>query len=123
MKWMFLFMLFATASAMAEEEFKVYVNTFDPDLDTKSIESPKVEITKGSGKYKSHVAALPDPIEMEKIFVSVGLNTEIESLDQMERDILYRRVTERDLASVKERYPSLPPQKLGKLKAIIEARK
>jgi hypothetical protein len=116
-----LFLLIQAVSA--EEKFEVFVNTFDNDIDTSSIESPIVKATQGPGENPSQVAALPAPDEMLKIFQSANLSEEIKPLNQMDRDILYMKVTQRDLASVKKSYETISEEKLDKLKKIIEAQK
>lgn len=122
MKYFLILLLITSPSLWATEEFKIYVNTFDPDFDAKSLESSKVEVTQGTGAYSSRVAKLPETKEMEKIFMEAGLKEEIQSMDQMQRDILYRKSAERDVASVKSSYPELPAEKLLHLKKSIEAR-
>lgn len=116
-----LFLLIQAVSA--EEKFEVFVNTFDDDIDTSSIESPTVKATRGPGENTSQVATLPEPDEMLKIFQSANLSEEIKPLNQMDRDLLYMKVTQRDLASVKKSYETIPEEKLDKLKKIIEAQK
>jgi hypothetical protein len=120
MKYLLLALFMAAPSLHADDEFKVYVNTFDSDLDTKSIESPKVNVTQGAGNFRSRAGHLPSSEEMQKIFIAADLKDDIQSLDQMQRDILYRKTAERDLASVKISYPKIPDQKLLKLKKTIE---
>ena len=117
-------LLFLLTHAWAEEEeFKVYVNTFDNDIDTSSLDSSVVKSTQGAGENKSTVAALPHPGEMLKIFKSAGLEKEVASLNQMDRDILYMKVARRDLASVQKSYEQIPAEKLTNLKKLIEAQK
>lgn len=118
-----LLLLFLVTHAWAEEEFKVYVNTFDGDIDTSSLDSSVVKTTQGAGENKSTVAALPHPGEMFKIFKSAGLEKEVEPLNQMDRDILYMKVAKRDLASVQKSYEQIPAEKLTSLKKLIEAQK
>ncbi len=123
MKILFLSLFLISSLALAEEKFKVYVNTFDSDLDTSSIESPQVKVTKGAGLYKSHVAKLPSPQEMQLIFNHADLELEVKEMNQMDRDILFRKVAERDLASVQKSYPQFRPHKLEILKKAIGDRK
>jgi hypothetical protein len=119
MKKHFFFLFLISSWASAEENFKVYVNTFDSDLDTSSIESPQVDVTKGAGPYKSRVAELPSPEEMQIIFNRADLELEVKEMNQMDRDILFRKVAERDLASVQKSYPQFRSQKLENLKKSI----
>lgn len=123
MKLTLLLILFSVASAFAEEEFKAFVNTFDDDMDTSSIESPMVKITQGAGDLKSEIAELPTPEDMLKNFQSAGLEQDIKPMNQMDRDILYMKVAQRDIASVKESYQKISQEKLANLKKIIEAQK
>lgn len=123
MKLTMLLILFSMSSAMAEEEFKAFVNTFDDDMDTTSIESPMVKITQGAGDLKSETAELPTPEDMFKHFQNAGLEKDIRPMNQMDRDILYMKVAQREIASVKESYQKISPEKLSKLKSIIESQK
>ena len=123
MKLFIFFTFLAMQNVLAEEEFKVFVNTFDEDIDTSVIKSPVVKTTVGAGEYTSQLEKLPDPVEMEKIFKRAGLSEEVKSFNQMDRDILFMKVAKRDLASVQKSYDQIPGEKLSNLKKIIGEKK
>ena len=123
MKLILCLLFLATQNVLAEEEFKVFVNTFDEDIDTSVIKSPAVKTTVGAGQSTSQVEKLPNPVEMEKIFKSADMSDEVKPLNQMDRDILFMKVVKRDLASVKKSYPQIAGEKLTNLKKIIDGQK
>ncbi len=122
MKSFILLLTLLSLSAFAEDEFNVYVHTFDKDMDTTSLNEKEIKKTEGSGKLKDQTRELPSPATMNGIFQEAGLDKEVAQMDQVERDLFFLKVWKRPLTFVLPRYPHIKESKLIKLKKVIEER-
>lgn len=105
------------------EEGKVYVHALEPGLDLTSIKSKEIETVQGIGKSKSYTKTLPSPSEMEELFKKSDLEKETRGMDQLDRDLFYAKVKERELERVVKNYPKIDKEKIKKLKTLISGSK
>lgn len=110
---------FVFSSAINAEEFKVYVESFDEDLDASELESKEISVKKEAQPVVSQTSELPSPREMRAIFKEVGFGPEIMSMDQMDKDLFYLKVQQRDMSYLKKKYPDVSVEKIKKLKKLI----
>jgi len=88
-------------SVLAEDGFKVHVNSFDPDKNLEKIKSKTIETKLGAGRYISQTQELPTPFEMDK-------------------DLFYLKAQKRPMEYLRRKYPELPEDKIRSLKALVE---
>jgi hypothetical protein len=112
-----LFFVFSTS--INAEEFRVFVESFDEDLDASELESKEISVKKQAQPVVSQTSDLPSPREMRAIFKEVGFGPEIMSLDQMDKDLFYLKVQQRDMSYLKKKYPDVSVEKIKKLKKLI----
>jgi hypothetical protein len=70
--------------------------------------------TPGSEKRR-----VPPRGRRDAVFKAAGLGSETESLDELDRDLLYMRANEWPIDRLRKRYPNYPAEKLETLKAEI----
>ena len=107
-------------SVSAEDTFKVYVHSFDPDINLEKIKSEKIEVKSGPGRYVSQMRDLPSSYEMDSILKKAGFGKEVLNMDQMDKDLLYLKAKKRPMEYLLRKYPDLPEKKLERLKKLIE---
>lgn len=120
MKNFILFTLISTYSfAINADEFKVYVQSFDDDIDTSKLESKQISVNKQAQPVLSQTYDLPTPREMNAMFKQVDFGPEVINMDQMDRDLFYFKVAKRDMSYLRSKYPDVDPEKMQQLKKLI----
>jgi len=110
--------------AQYESKFNVYVHSLDDDMDLSSLKRPEYVKVNGVGEAgKNSNLQLPSPSVMNDLFKQANLNVQIDQMDQMDRDIFFRKLKERDLASIESSYPQFDKSSLKKLKKLVEETK
>lgn len=112
-------LIFSISSAINAEEFKVHVQSFDEDLDASELESKDISVQKEAQPVVSQTNDLPTPREMNGIFKEVGFGPEILKLDQMDKDLFFLKVQQRDMSYLKKKYPDVSVEKMKRLKKLI----
>jgi hypothetical protein len=120
--FIFSLILMSTFAVNATDEFNVYVNTFDQDMDTSSLNEKEIKKEVGPGKLKDQSRELPSPATMNGIFLEAGLSEEVKSMDRIEKDLFFLKVWKKPLSFVLPRYPTIKESKIIKLKKVIEER-
>lgn len=79
-----------------------------------------VNFMKGNevSKFEKKPSLLPDRNKREKDFKEAGLIKEIQKMDEVDRDILYHKIKEYSFEELKKDYPSIPAEKIRKLKNL-----
>jgi hypothetical protein len=115
----FLF-IFVFSISYAEE--KVTVHSLDPSVDLSSLDSKKYDKHQGL-ETKPTPKDMPTPSSRDEFFHQVNLDHEIKTMDQLDRDILYRSALKYSLPELVKHFPGLPKEKLEKLKLTLGNKK
>lgn len=115
MKSFILLLTLLSLSAFAEDEFNVYVHTFDKDMDTTSLNEKEIKKTEGSGKLKDQTRELPSPATMNGIFQEAGLDKE--SIKNMDRKQLRSMISYLD-GMTKQSIIKKDPKFAGNVKSL-----
>lgn len=117
--WSAVFVLTLLSNSAFAEEFKVYVQTFDQDIDLSEIQSDDVIANNKLPAPKSQVSELPAPHQMDQMFKQAGFGQEVLGMEQMDKDLFYLKVQKRDMEYLKRKYPDFDVKKMKKLKTIV----
>jgi hypothetical protein len=117
-------MISFSIKAQYEHKFNVYVHSLEEDIDLSPLKRPEYIKVNGVGHPgKNSNFKLPSPSVMNELFKQAHLNIQTDEMDQLDRDIFYQKLKERDLASVESSYPQFDKSNLKKLKQLIEESK
>ena len=115
-----------TALARAEEPSPqpshiVHVVTLDPDVDTKALTGNRktIQIDQSNGTPQSRYA-IPSRQKREAIFEQSGVKPFIGSLDELDRDRLYKRARSLPFPKLKQDYPSISEKSLQRLTELVK---
>ncbi len=111
--------LSAWAQSTGDEELKIDVMALDPDVDLSPLKDPRYVPHSVGQTPPAPRDELPSPTERDQIFALAGLVAAIESMDDLDRDILFRRAEALTHRKLCERYSHLPPEGLQKLQERI----
>ncbi len=112
--------LFLNSVSNAEDS-KFFINTFDPEFDGSQLKSPETKVTQGVEESKGSLMNLQSPEKMEQFFKQTQLSHDMSKLEQISKDIFCLKVKGRDPAAVHKDYPSIPEEKIRRLKKLLEA--
>lgn len=118
-QWFGFFILYLISFSAFAEDFKVYVQTFDHDIDLTQLQSANVEAKDKLPQPNSQVADLPAPHQMNQMFKQAGFGEEVLGMEQMDKDLFYLKVLKRPMDYLKKKYPELDAKKIKKLKEIV----
>ncbi len=113
-------LLFASLAWGQEPELNVDVHVFHPDVDTSSMEAPNVRVHRGlPAAPPAQSQALPHPTERDRLFAEAGLKNEIQDMDDLDRDMLYRFARHLSLEDLIPRYPGIEVKRLRALQTVL----
>jgi hypothetical protein len=110
--------------AQYEPKFNVYVHSLDDDIDLSPLKRPEYIKVNGVGDNRKNAnIQIPSVSVMNELFKQANLKVQTDQMDQLDRDIFYRKLKERDLASIESSYPQFDRSELKRLKQLIEESK
>lgn len=98
---------------------KLKVHSFDENADLSSLDSKDYQVTKGLPESRKDRQELPSPDMLKKLFVDAGLGKDVQSMDDMDRDVLWRRADRLSVAAFLKEYPDLPSEGLKKFHKLV----
>lgn len=119
----FLIMSFAIPSLAADEANKVYVQTFDKEMDTSSLKDPRYEIRKGVEKEHNLMDELPSPEDLKVMIKKADLEAHVSAMDALDLDLLCQNLLKRPIELVQKKYPHIDRVKLLTLKRLLQEHK
>jgi hypothetical protein len=112
--------VFSTSFAQIETNDKIFVQSFDSDIDLSSLNNTAYDKkTAAELSEKSLVNELPSSTKLAKIIRESELEIETKNFDQMDLDILCLKAIQQDFASLKKKYPTIASHKLKKLITLL----
>lgn len=114
-----LFSLAAMFSFAQEEEQKVHVHALDESVDLTPLNRPEYKKYQGVGEFKSASDTLPSPKKLDELFKQAGMSEDVKEMDQLDKDLLYKKIVRRSVEDVANSYPQISKEKLYKLKALV----
>ena len=112
--------VFSTSFAQIETNDKIFVQSFDSDIDFSSLNKTAYnKKTAAELNEKSLVNELPSSTKLAKIIRESELEIETKNFDQMDLDILCLKAIQQDFTSLKEKYPTIASHKLEKLIKLL----
>ena len=110
-------------NAFSQSPRKVYVHSFDSELDLAPLDNPVYVKKYGGGKIVNRTSSLPHPSVMEKMIKSANLQAETADMDQLAKDIFTTKVATRSINSVSSDYPKIDKKKMIKFKSLLRMSK
>ena len=120
MNWMKLILSLIMLSATLISHSQPHLHEVDENVDASGLEG-KYQVH----SYESHQQTksfLPSRALRNQLFRKANLESDFERFDELERDLIFKKIQTRDVSSVLEDYPSLSSKKgqLKKLKKLIQ---
>jgi hypothetical protein len=115
----FTMILLSSSIYAQEEEQKVYIHSLDENVDLSSLERKEYKKIQGEGEVKSASTKLPSPKKLDQIFKEANLEQEVKDMDQLDKDLLFRKIVKYSVDDVATSYPLINKEKLITLKKIV----
>lgn len=115
----FTMILLSSLIYAQDEEQKVYVHSLDENVDLSSLERKEYKKIQGEGEVKNASTKLPSPKKLDQIFKEANLEQEVKDMDQLDKDMLFRKIVKYSVDDVATSYPLINKEKLVSLKKIV----
>jgi len=99
-----------------DPDFKVEVHSLDEDMDMTPLDSPYYNKHEGIEDAPEVVDSLPPVKVRDIIFSNVGLNSDVEKMDELDKDMLWRWAKRLPAEELQKKYPNIQSNKLKALK-------
>ena len=119
--WPILLILSFSFSLFATDELKLEVRALDPNADLSELRDSHYQKEYGVPEVKATKPrlVLPSPDDRDFLFTEVGLLPAASEMDDLDRDVVYRRAYRLSAAALVKKYPDLPKKALEALHARL----
>lgn len=104
------------------QDSKIHVKILDPQIPSEPYKNSDYVIHEASPSDQVNPPSthLPSPQERDKIFRGVGISSEIEKMDELDRDLLWNRAHDFSNEELIQKYPQISPKKLSQLQSRVK---
>ncbi len=109
--------LLVSVLAFAEPD-RVYVDLLDPSVQPEQVQGPHLTVRAApTGGLPSE---LPSVKMRDQFIEQAGLKKETSKMDQLDRDLLFKKAEWDTLEELQKKYPAIPSEKLKKFQALVK---
>ena len=107
-------------TATKTQDPKIKVTTYSEDYPKEQLKGTQYEHQNFDKKDPQGILS---PEERDSLFLKAGIDKEIDSWDQLDKDMLLMKARTAGLAELKEKYPKLPKKALANLIKLLKERR